>query len=863
MTSPARATSHLWPSFLPAARGSFTRGPSGRCHDPRGRSRRPRRHGRCCTANSQAVYVASGHVLFVRGQALLAQPIDGRTLRLNDVPFAVAENVWVDPIWGSGDFSASQNGVLAYRQQPRRRPRARLARPVRSNRGNAWVPPGGGRIPTSRPTVAASWSRARTLRMRASSGSSTSSGAPPPDRARGGERAVCPVVSGRTSPLLRLTGAGRRRHLPTARGRRRGAGDKLGSRPPRQLRSTTSRPTGSRWSWTCGARTAWATCSSCPSTATEPAEAAGREPVHGGLGSLLARRAVPRLCLRRGYRRNRRCSFSRSRRPVCDGRSPPAAAVPGVALGRPRALLPRGREAHGGGRSAGLRSSFVRKAAGPLRGTAARVIPPEASTSPHRTANGSCSSRSWRAGGSSRSSSSPTGWPPAPAEPVRLHLARRSGPRVKIRPPQEERMARIGVAVVGAGFMGGVHAEALRRAGCEVRGRPRRLGRRVHEVRRGDRRAEGLPLARTSCSATRRSSPSTSPRRTSSTSRWRRRALEAGKHVLCEKPLAMTSKESAELVALARKHPKQAAGVNYNIRFYPLCLEARERVRGGRARGGPPRRRQLRPGLAAPTTPTTTGASWPTRAASCGPWPTSAPTGWTWSTSITGLEVEAVCADLLDRPPGPPPAEGRGRDLQRQARQGGRPSPSTSPPRTTAAILLRFKGGARGTLVVSQVTAGRKNCLRYEIAAEKGALAWNSECPEELWIGRRGGPNELLMRDPSILLGPARAAVGVPGRPRRGLPDTFKQCFRAFYDYIAAGRLLGPAALPHASPTATARSSLCEASPARATAKGRLGEGPRRTKCHETRIRLRDPARPLARRGARASPPPRASSASS
>jgi len=58
-------------------------------------------------------------------------------------------------------------------------------------------------------------------------------------------------------------------------------------------------------------------------------------------------------------------------------------------------------------------------------------------------------------------------------------------------------------------------------------------------------------------------------------------ALEAGKHVLCEKPLAMTSKETAELVALARKHPKQAAGVNYNIRFYPLSLEARERVRGG------------------------------------------------------------------------------------------------------------------------------------------------------------------------------------------------------------------------------------------------------------------------------------------
>jgi predicted dehydrogenase len=108
-------------------------------------------------------------------------------------------------------------------------------------------------------------------------------------------------------------------------------------------------------------------------------------------------------------------------------------------------------------------------------------------------------------------------------------------------------------------------------------------------------------------------------------------------------------------------------------------------------------------------------------------------------------------------------------------------------------ILIRFKGGARGTLVVSQVTAGRKNCLRYEIAGEKGALYWNSENPEELWLGRRSGPNEILMRDPSLLSGPARAAVGVPGGHAEGYADTFKQHFRAFYGYIAKGDFRAPA----------------------------------------------------------------------
>jgi predicted dehydrogenase len=112
------------------------------------------------------------------------------------------------------------------------------------------------------------------------------------------------------------------------------------------------------------------------------------------------------------------------------------------------------------------------------------------------------------------------------------------------------------------------------------------------------------------------------------------------------------------------------------------------------------------------------------------------------------------------------------------------------------AVLLRFQGGAHGSLWVSQVTAGRKNCLRYEIAASEGAMSWNSEQPNELWIGHRNQPNQLLLRDPGLVSDAARQTITYPGGHNEGYDDSFKQSFKAFYDYIAAGDLAAPAPFP-------------------------------------------------------------------
>ena len=352
-------------------------------------------------------------------------------------------------------------------------------------------------------------------------------------------------------------------------------------------------------------------------------------------------------------------------------------------------------------------------------------------------------------------------------------------------------MARIGVAVIGAGFMGGVHVEALRRAGCEVVGV---LG--VSDAESTKFAATtGAPKAYRSLDEL-LGDPAVQSVHIGTPNKLHfpmaKAALLAGKHVLCEKPLAMSSRETAELVALAKARPGQAAGVNYNIRFYPLNLEARERVRGGTLG----RVHHVSGSYVQDWLLLDTDYNWRVLAEEGGELRAVADIGTHWLDlvhAITGLEAEAVCADLLTVHPVRRRPKGEVETYSGKLAKEEDLVPVEVTTEDYGAILLRFKGGARGTLTVSQVTAGRKNCLRYELAAEKGALAWNSENPEQLWIGRRSGPNELLLRDPSLLSGPARAAIGVPGGHAEGYADTFKQHFRAFYGYVAQGDFSRPA----------------------------------------------------------------------
>ena len=271
-------------------------------------------------------------------------------------------------------------------------------------------------------------------------------------------------------------------------------------------------------------------------------------------------------------------------------------------------------------------------------------------------------------------------------------------------------------------------------------------------------------------------------------------ALVAGKHVLCEKPLAMNSQETAELVALA-KHSGLAAGVAYNIRYYPLCHEAASRVR----------RQTLGKVLHVAGSYVQdwllkdTDFNWRVVAADGGELRAVADIGTHWLDLVQFIiqqRVVAVCADLHTVHAVRQSAVG---SVETFTNVAAKPAATRPVPITTddyGCLMLRCDGGARAVLWVSQVTAGRKNCLRFEIAGSQESLAWDSERPNELWIGHRDRANELLLRDPSLLGESARAITNYPGGHNEGFPDTFKQLFRTFYDYIDAGDFATPPPFP-------------------------------------------------------------------
>lgn len=354
----------------------------------------------------------------------------------------------------------------------------------------------------------------------------------------------------------------------------------------------------------------------------------------------------------------------------------------------------------------------------------------------------------------------------------------------------------IRVAVVGTGFIGPVHVEALKRAGANVVGI---LGSSPEKSAAAAARlglAKGFEsfdqiLGDSEVQAVHLTTPNKFHFEQAS------KALAAGKHVMCEKPLAMNSEESAKLVELAAEaRPRNlAAGVNYNIRYYPLCLEASERARNGTLGEV----YHVTGSYAQDWLFHDTDFNWRVVAEDGGELRAVADIGTHWLDlihAITGLEIEAVCADLKTVFPIRQSPKGSVETFS-----GGKAAPveTESVDITTedyGCIMLRFVGGAKGVVHVSQVSAGRKNCLRFEIAGSKQALAWNSETPNELWVGHRDRPNESLIRDPSLMGERGRAASDYPGGHNEGFPDTFKQLYKDFYGYIAAGNFAAEPTFP-------------------------------------------------------------------
>ncbi len=339
-------------------------------------------------------------------------------------------------------------------------------------------------------------------------------------------------------------------------------------------------------------------------------------------------------------------------------------------------------------------------------------------------------------------------------------------------------------AVIGTGFIGPVHVEGLRRAGVDV------VGILGSNHAKSQAAAERLRIARAYANIDELLVDLdvdcvhiTSPNQAHF--EQTKLCLRAGKHVLCEKPLSMSSAESRELVELAATCGR-AAGVNYNIRYYPLCIEAAERRKAGQLGTI----HHVAGSYTQDWLLLQTDFNWRVLSSESGPLRAVADIGTHWLDliqAITGLEIESVCADLKTvydsrlRPIGTT-------ETFSSKTAGVRPSePVAIDTEDYGAVLVRFVGGARGVMWVSQVNAGKKNSLRWEIAASEQAMNWDSESPNQLWIGQREKANEMLTRDPALMLPRAAQFANYPGGHNEGFPDTFKQLFVDFYGAIENG----------------------------------------------------------------------------
>jgi predicted dehydrogenase len=343
-------------------------------------------------------------------------------------------------------------------------------------------------------------------------------------------------------------------------------------------------------------------------------------------------------------------------------------------------------------------------------------------------------------------------------------------------------VSEIGAAVIGSGFIGTVHIENLRRLGVDVRGL---LG---SDPGRGQEAARRIGVARAYGSLDELLADDkidavhvTSPNQLHFPQV--KAILAAGRHVICEKPLAVTSEESAELVELAAASERITA-VNFNIRFYPLNQHARQMVRDG-ALGEP---RLVTGHYFQDWLLRDTDWNWRLEPEKGGGLRAFGDIGSHWidlTNFISGQKVTSVMADLStfvkvrQQPTGPVETFSQERAAETV--------PTEMTTEDAALILLKYANGGRGSVAVSQVSAGRKNSLQWEVDGSDSAAWWDSETPDHLYLGHRGRPNEILMRGAELMNETGSAAASLPSGHVEGFSDTFHALFREIYGAILSG----------------------------------------------------------------------------
>jgi predicted dehydrogenase len=340
----------------------------------------------------------------------------------------------------------------------------------------------------------------------------------------------------------------------------------------------------------------------------------------------------------------------------------------------------------------------------------------------------------------------------------------------------------VNAAVVGTGYIGPLHLEALRRIGgvcvvgvCDANQELARRTAEKHHIPKvyrdyaellDDDAVEVVHV----CSPNRLHYP------------MNRSAIERGKHILSEKPLAMTAAEADDLAELADRH-RIVTGVNFCYRYYPVVLEMALRIRRGDA--GVVRMATgswFQDWLSWPT-----DWSWRLERSQGGESNIAADLGSHWFDLVqfaTGLRVTEVMADFATLLP----------IRRKPTRQVLAFEKVTDVPyeevnvdlEEYAAIIFRLSNGAPGSFTTCQAAIGRKSDTEFQVYGSTTSLAWNHKRSNELWIGHRDKPNETLIESP-VLQDPASAAyASLPTGHPLGYHDAILNLFKDFYRVVEA-----------------------------------------------------------------------------
>jgi predicted dehydrogenase len=262
-------------------------------------------------------------------------------------------------------------------------------------------------------------------------------------------------------------------------------------------------------------------------------------------------------------------------------------------------------------------------------------------------------------------------------------------------------------------------------------------------------------------------------------------AIAKGKHVIVDKPMAVSAVQAREMRDAARA-ARVVNAVTFNYRYHPVVQQARAMI----ARGEIGAVRFVHGQYLQEWLLYETDFSWRLEPDKAGAACVIGDAGAHWfdlAEYLTDSRIVCVLADLNTAVKVRKRPVGKSREAFAAAEIGETEDYRVQVDDLSSA-LVRFDNGAVGNFFASQICAGHKNDLRIEINGSKASLAWKKENSEELWIGRRGAPNQTLMKDPSLMDPSAQPYAALPGGHNEGWPDAFRNLMRNVFTFIAEGR---------------------------------------------------------------------------